>query len=408
MKKKYLVLFIVIVTTMIPVGCSKGSNENVVLGTEKIVIDDNTKDKKNENFQIKMVAETEPIDSGTIYSMLYVKENIIHLIYQNENDVIREVSVGKLDSDNKVNWTNKSVDWRIYTDYPYNGLYSTKIKKDNKVYTVNKDGELEELAGYTKLIEERGNLLYDYHDSYRNGTIDVAEFGSEQDYKLAVIDIPNEKYYVIPNELRHNDKDGVLREILGIEEDRIYVNYQYLEGYYSDDFDPSKEHNTKNTIGYIENNKFTKILSEDDGIKIDHGGEMLYENGRILFSGLAEGKNGVWNYDIDNKRLTKIVDVDSGTFFEFHINENRDKVIISSLKPALEKDEKQNNTLSIANINDKLEITNITNIVTNTEERHHKGFSGWANGGRTFYVSSIVADENYNATTKLEVYNIIE
>ncbi|WP_411167769.1 hypothetical protein ACH36K_11495 [Clostridium sp. MB05] len=407
MKRKYLVLLIVIMTTMIPVGCSKGSSENVVLGTEKVIIDDNTKDKKNEDFQIKMVAETEPIDPGTDYRMLYVKENIIQLIYQND-DVIREVSVGKLDSNNKVNWTYKNVDWGIYTNISYNGSSATKIKNDNKVYTVNKDGELEESAVYTKLIEEQGNLLYDGHDSYRNCTIDVVLCGSEQDPKLAVIDIPNEKYYVIPNELRHNDKDGALREILGIEGDRIYVNYQYLEGYYSDDFDPSKEHNTKNTIGYIENNKFTKILSEDDGIKIDIRGEMLYENGRILFSGLAEGKNGIWNYDIDNNKLTKIVDVDSGTFFQFHINENKDKVVISSLKPALEKGEKQNNTLSIANINDKLEITNITNIVTNTEERHHKAFAGWANGGKTFYIRSTIADENYNATNKLEVYNIIE
>ena len=407
MKKKYLVLLIVIVTTMIPMGCSKVSSENVVLRTEKIIIDDNTKDKKNEDFQIKMVAETDPVDPGTIYNILGVKENIIQLIYPYQSNDIREVRVGKLDSDNKVNWTSKNVDWEIYTDYSYYGLYATKLKKDNKVHTVNKDGELEELVGYTNLIKEQGNV-FDTHSSYRNGTIDVARFGNEEDSKLAVIDIPNEKYYVIPDELAHNNKDGVLRQVLGIEGNRIYVNYQYLEGYYSQGFDPSKEHNTKNTIGYIENDKFTKILSEDDGTKIDNMGEMLYENGRILFSGLAEGKNGIWNYDIDNKKLTKIVYVESETFFEFHINENKDKVVISSLKPALEKDEKQNNTLSIANINDKLEITNIQNIVTNTQERHHKAFAGWANGGKTFYIRSTIADENYNATNNLEIYNIVE
>ncbi|WP_411167773.1 hypothetical protein ACH36K_11520 [Clostridium sp. MB05] len=74
----------------------------------------------------------------------------------------------------------------------------------------------------------------------------------------------------------------------------------------------------------------------------------------------------------------------------------------------MERYGKQNNTLSIANINDKLEITNITNIVTNTEERHHKAFIGWENGGKTFYVRSTIADENYNSTNKLEVYNIVE
>ena len=46
MKRKYLVLLIVIVTTMLPVGCSKGSNENIVLETEKVVIDNNTKEEK--------------------------------------------------------------------------------------------------------------------------------------------------------------------------------------------------------------------------------------------------------------------------------------------------------------------------------------------------------------------------
>lgn len=408
MKRKYLVLLIVIVTTMLPVGCSKGSNENVVLETEKVVIDNNTKDKKNMDFQIKKITEIELPYTGAIYRMSYIKENTIQLIYVNENDVNRELSIGKLDSDNKVNWTYKNIDGKLYTNDSYNGIYSNKIKKDNRIYSINKDGGLEELTGYTKLIEEQGNLLYDSHDSYRNGTIDVVFLGSDEDPKLALVDIPNEKYYVIPKELRHNDKDGGLREILGIEKDRIYVNYQYLEEYYSNDFDPTEEHDTKNTIGYIENNKFTKILSDDEGIEIDTRGEMLYENGRILFSGFAEGKNGIWNYDIDNKKLTNIVEVEGGTFFEFHISENKDKVIISSLKPALEKDEKHTNTLSVANINDKLEITNITNIVTNTEERHRKIFEGWVNGGKTFYIRSIVADENYNATNKLEVYNIIE
>lgn len=408
MKRKYLVLLLVIVMIMIPIGCSKDSSENVVLGTEKIIIDENTKDKKNEDFQIKKVAEIELPDTGAIYRMAYIKENIIQLIYQNENEVIREVSIGKLDSDNKVNWTYKNLEGESYSANSHNGIYSNKIKRDNKVYAINKDGELEELAVYTKLVEEQGNLLYDGHDSYRNGTIDVVLVGGEEEQKFALIDIPNEKYYVIPKELRHNDKDGGLREVLGVDGERIYVNYQYVEGYYSDDFDPTQEHDTKNTIGYIENNKFTKILSDDDGIEIDTRGEMLYENGRILFSGFAEGKNGIWNYDIDNKKLTKIVDVDSGTFFEFHISENKDKVIISSLKPALEKDEKRNNTLSIANINDKLEVTNITNIVTNTEERHHKIFEGWANNGKTFYIRSIVEDEHYNGTNNLEVYNIVE
>lgn len=408
MKRKYLVLLIVIVTTMLPVGCSKGSNENIVLETEKVVIDNNTKEKKNMDFQIKKVAEIELPYTGAIYRIPYIKENTIQLIYVNENDVNREVSIGKLNSDNEVNWTYKNIDGKLYTNDSYHGIYSNKIKKDNRIYSINKDGGLEELAGYTKLIEEQGNLLYDSHDSYRNGTIDVVLLGSDEDPKLALVDIPNEKYYVIPEELRHNDKDGGLREVLGIEKDRIYVNYQYLEEYYSDDFDPTKEHDTKNTIGYIENNKFTKILSDDDGIEIDTRGEMLYENGRILFSGFAEGKNGIWNYDIDNKKLTNIVEVESGTFFEFHISENKDKVIISSLKPALERDEKRNNTLSIANINDKLEITNISNIVTNTDERHSEIFEGWVNDGKTFYIRSIVADENYNATNKLEVYNIIE
>ncbi|WP_195430225.1 hypothetical protein [Clostridium sp. D46t1_190503_E9] len=413
MKKKYLALLIVISTTMVPVGCSKVSSENVVLGTEKVVIDDNTKDKKNEDFQIKKVAEIENLEPGPNNSMLYVNENIIQLIYQYSGNGIGEVRIGKLDSDNKINWTNKNADCEIYKNFIYNGIYPTKIKKDSKVYTVNKEGDLEELAGYTKFIEEHGNLL-NYHYSYRNGTIDEVFFGSDQDPNLAIIDNQNEKYYVIPKELKRNDKEGALSEVLGIDGDRMYVSYVYAdidnsishEVNKGDDVDISNE--VKITVGYIENNKFTKILSEDDGIKINHGGEMIYENGRILFSGLAEGKNGIWNYDIDNKKLTKIVDVDSGTFFEFHINENKDKVVISSMKAASKSDEKQNNTLIIANINDKLELTNITNIVTNTEERHYKGFAGWANDGETFYIKSTIYDGNYNGTHNLEVYNIIE
>ncbi len=408
MKRKYLVSLLAMVMILISVGCSKESSENVVLETEKVVIDENTKVKKNEDFQIRKVTEVELPDTGAIYRIAYIKENIIQLIYQNEDDIIREVSIGKLDGDNKVSWTYKNIEGKSYSANSYNGIYSNRIKKDNKVYAINKYGELEEVTIYTKLIEEQGNLLYYAHDSYRNGTIDTVLVGSEKEQKFALIDIPNEKYYVIPKELRSNDKNGGLREILGIEGDKIYVNYQYVEGYYSDDFDPTQEHDTKNTIGYIENNKFTKILSDNDGIEIDTRGEMIYENGRILFSGFAEGKNGIWNYDIDNKKLKNVVEVESGTFFTFHISENKDKVIISSLKPALEKDEKRNDNLSIANINDKLEITNITNIITNTEESYCKIFEGWTNDDKTFYIRSIVSDENYNSKNKLEIYNIIE
>ena len=61
-KKRYLVLLIVVVTIVISMGCSKGSSKNVVLRTEKIIIDDNTKDKKNGDFKIEMVAITDPVD----------------------------------------------------------------------------------------------------------------------------------------------------------------------------------------------------------------------------------------------------------------------------------------------------------------------------------------------------------
>ena len=40
MKKKYLALLIVIVISMMPIGCTKENSKDVVLATEKVVIDD--------------------------------------------------------------------------------------------------------------------------------------------------------------------------------------------------------------------------------------------------------------------------------------------------------------------------------------------------------------------------------
>ena len=159
MKKKYLALLIVIVISMMPIGCKKENSKDVVLATEKVVIDDNTKEKKNEDFQIKMVGAIDSLDYEMIYSMLFVNENIIQLNYQYPNNIINEVRVGKLDSNNNIEWSNKNTNWKLYENFTYNRINPIKVKKDNKVYTVDKEGELVELICYTKLIEEKGEVV---------------------------------------------------------------------------------------------------------------------------------------------------------------------------------------------------------------------------------------------------------
>ncbi|MGL5352625.1 MAG: hypothetical protein ACRDA5_04790, partial [Clostridium sp.] len=188
---------------------------------------------------------------------------------------------------------------------------------------------------------------------------------------------------------------GKCFDLLGLQGDRVYVK---IYGLFPDD--------KSTTVGYFENNIYTEIFSAKDTINMETMGDMIYSNGRILFSGFAENKNSIWNYDIENNRLVREIDVDGNTPVRLYPNKQKDKIIIRGMDYVNEKNIYKT---SIAEIDKNLEISKLTNVVSNGNETgYYPDFFGWSDDGKEFYLSLLVLDtEKYSDSGRYyEVYKV--
>lgn len=71
--------------------------------------------------------------------------------------------------------------------------------------------------------------------------------------------------------------------------------------------------------------------------------------------------NGIWNYDVKNRKLVRSINIEDDTAFNFSLNKDKDKIILES------KDSK-NETISIGLVNENLEISNLTSIFSTESE----------------------------------------
>jgi len=415
MKNKYLLLTMLITTSINFFGCAANtsSNDNKVL--DSIVLDEDTMGTKDKNstLNVEMIDKTESITgvghewgtkiNGKIIYYTYIYNEDGAQVTQFPKLYLDTVKVGYITADkdnntglNKINWEDKEIPGQLLQDF--SGTGDIRIINDNKVYKFNSNGELEEITAYQTLLNKFGEN-HSPLETYANGTIDsfwVKENGVE---KFSLIDTEQDKYYEVSSGVLRNIGGGKLT-ILDIKDNRIYLYLEYTEG-------SKYKIDGSSTIGYLEDGKFTNILSANNGVKVSIRGGAVYSNDRILFSGYAEDKNGIWNYDIKSKKLIRLIDVKDETFFNFDINPTKDKVILTGHNSLPGSSEF---TMNLGVINDNLEISNLTNIISTNEKYGVKSLQGWSEDGTEFYLYTRLEGESEEiddiVNISYEVYKI--
>ncbi|MBC5630437.1 hypothetical protein H8S20_16380 [Clostridium sp. NSJ-6] len=425
MKRKYLLITMLIAATVSFVGCFDKGTEDSHQVLDSIVLDNDAKatGSKNTKLDIEMIAKTEGI-SGTDNSWgSLINDKIIYYTIAPEeagntnlafqNWYLDSVRVGDITDNkdketglNKISWQDKDFNGIVFQDYT--NSREVRVVKDNKGYKFNSKGELEEIGVYEKFIEKYGEDNRQFI-SYVDGAIDLYGVGDDSNPKIVLLDIINNEMYEIDAYAFNDINKEVFNDIpdindrklviLGIEDNKIYVSLEAISTstYMRDD---------SSIIGYIEGSKFTPILSSDMGIDVKVIGGAIYSNGKILFSGYAEDKNGIWNYDINTKKLAKQIDVSDESLFNFSLNPTKDKIIMTG---GSYEEENTKFTMNLASINENLELSNLTSVVSSKNKSGIKSLAGWSDDGNEFYLYTSMQrykDVIGPMETSYEVYKI--
>lgn len=398
MKRKYLIIMMVTTMLMTLVGCSDKTTSDEYKVLDSMVMDHDTKGTTNKNskLDIKMISETEGI-SGTMYNGgSLIKEKIIYYtMVQDESEnkesqfpkwYLETIKVGDITDEkdketelNKINWQDKNIEGRVLQDFNNSG--EIRIIKDNKGYKFNSKGELEEIDAYETFIDKYGDNQSTV-STYVDGTIDLFWIEENGQNKVVLIDTIENKYYEISEEALSTIEDRRLN-ILGIEDNKIYAS---LEATSTSPY----MRDASSIIGYFEDDKFTTILSSDIGINVNIIGGAIYSKGRILFSGYAEDKNGVWNYDVNTKKLVRQIDVSDETLFYFNLNPTKNRIMLTGSN--FESDNHRF-SMNLATINENLEVSSLTNIVSSKTKSGIKGLQGWSEDGTEFYLYTTLPEK---------------
>lgn len=387
-KRKILLILMITSISLVTVSCSQKAIGTADKAVESVVIDENTKETTNNKNEIitTLVAKAEKVNSsnstinGKISSYNFTVTNNEVGAIGGEILTLNQFKIGTILDDknedglNKISWEEKSIKGKLLSTRMMSG--ATRILDNDKVYKSDSNGELKEIKSYQKIIKGNQNNL-NHISPNLDGTLDMY-YEPNDLKKMSVIDVENDRYI----EINGNELDvlkGKLVDLLGVEGDRVYVRFY---GMVPDE--------TSTNVGYFENNIYTEIFSTTDIINMETMGDMIYSNGRILFSGLAENKNSIWNYDIENKRLVRELDVEGNTPVWLYPNKNKDKIVIKGMDYV---EGKNICKFSIAELDKNLEISKLTSVVANGNETgYFKDFAGWSDDGNEFYLYLLVID----------------
>lgn len=425
MKRKYLIITMLISVTVAFVGCFDKDTEGGNQLLESIVLDNDAKatGSKNTKLDIEMIAKTEGISGPDNSWGSLINDKIIYYTIAPEevgntnlafqNWYLDSVKIGDITEDkdketnlNKISWQDKDLNGIVFQDYT--NSREIRVVEENKGYKFNSKGELEEIDVYEKFLEKYGEGNRQFI-SYVDGAIDLYGVGYDSNPKMVLLDIINNEIYEIDAYAFNDINKEVFKNIpdindrklvvLGIEDNKIYVS---LESTTTSTY----MRDNSSIIGYIDDSKFTPILSSDMGIDVKVIGGAIYSNGRILFSGYAEDKNGIWNYDIKTKKLVKQLDVSDGSLFNFSLNPTKDKIIMTG---GSYEEENTKFTMNLASINENLELSNLTSVVSSKNKSGIKSLAGWSDDGSEFYLYTSMQrhkDVIGPIDTSYEVYKI--
>lgn len=402
MKNKKLLIGLMIITSSIMIGCtSKISSEEKVI--DSVVIDEEAKETSNSNNKINItkVVTTENLIERKV-SMLGSDDKLIQINFSEPREIndistvqfkkqyIKSVSIGTITDEiqnnrSVVTWENKEIDGQLITEDALTGG-KFKILKDDKVYTLDENYNLKEFAEYEKIIKDT-NVD---RNTFKSTFDDNLEIYYKDNYeKMLIVDTVNSKYYEVDSKLLDNFKYKQ-QNILMAEDNKIYVSLT------------DREKKEVSILGYIENNKLITFFDEDSEIKVRVTGDVVYSKNNILFSGYVEEDYGIWNYNIETKKLEKQLQL-KYDYSYFKISKDKKFIIISNMDHIFT----ENNNISLARIDENLKISNIQELTNSILPKIGNDkwlqVTGWSDSGNKFHVSYT----NYkNVDSGLEVDDV--
>lgn len=389
MKKKKLLIWLMIITSSIIIGCtSKISNEDKVI--DSVVIDEEAKDTANKNNKINItkIATTENLVGSKNVSILRSDGKLVHINFNEETEIndistvqfkkqyISSLSIGTITDEiqnnrNVVTWENKDINGQLITEY-MGVSEQIKVLKNDKVYELDENYNLKEATEYKKLIEDTNADINRFQLSYDEN---LEIYFTDNNDKIVVIDRLNDKYYEVDNKILDSFKNRQLN-ILMAEDNKLYVSLTDTA---------NKE---VSILGYIENNKLTTFFDENSEIKVRVTGDVVYSDNNMLFSGYVEDSYGIWSYNIETKKLEKQIQL-KYDYSYFRISKDKNFIIISNMDTGYI----ENYNVSLARIDNNFKISNIqeltNSILPNRSSSNGISVISWSNNGNKFYVSYV-------------------
>lgn len=390
MKIKKIFIGLLIITSYTWVGCSNNiSKEDKVI--ESIVIDEDTRitASTNNNFNVTKLLKTENLSGNKNAAIIRKDGKLVEINYKSDYGeregtiyqsqfpklYIDSIDIGTITEEiendrNIVKWENKEISGQLLIEYMGDGE-NFKVLKDNKVYMLDNNYNFKEITAYKELLDKTNGDMNRFEGSY-DKNLDIYYMDNSNN-KLAIIDTLNDKYYEINKKNIGNIENKILN-ILTIENDKIYVSLT----------DTADE--TSSIIGYIQNNKLTTFFNEESTIKVKVTGDVLYSNNNLLFSGYVEDNYGIWNYNIESKKLEKQIEL-KYDYSYFKINKDKNFIIITNTNS------RGSFNISLAIINSSFKISNIqeltNSVLSEISDNNWLTISGWSNEDNKFYVQYI-------------------
>lgn len=414
--KKFILLSLIFISFS-SVGCRNVYETN---NKEVIIIDEvaNETSVDEDKIETKLIYKI-PIEislRGEEMQDFFVNKNIFEIssnfnyeLKSGEQPMkkINKVRMGKVDEAkdstglNNITWEDIDIEGYLLSEAATGNGY--KIIKDNKIYNLGEEGELIEIKSYEGISEGNLNNAQYYHNLYNDETNIL--FLNPQT-KLATIDLKNNK---VKNANENLEEFNIKYNIFKVEDDKTYVWY----------LDEIKDKEYELKIGYIKDNNFYNIFDEKNlfiqnqrltEIVYGYAGEnkVLFKDNKILFSGIINGTNGIWNYDINSKELSLQMELEENMVSYMYLNKNKDFINIST---TVIDDEDESKPMKysqyIGKVNEDFKITGLNNITYNAIGGLSKHFVGFYDANKIIY-SSNLEEPVYSEETYLSSYEIYE
>ena len=422
MKRKFIV-GILMALSIFSIGCESletSRDKEVIVIEENVVQTNNNKDKIGVNLiskvEISRETKEDREDENGNYKNYHFRNSLIESIY-NENYSsgleIEKMRFGRVKTEkdsegfNIIEWKDLEVTGRLVNEWLSDDF---RIVNDDKVYKLTEDGILKEIEGYRKVPKGKFNLMTQYRKS-SNYESDILYFVDTS--SLGIVDIKTNNYLEINDSEDYNQISKYRHNVISLDKDKVYLEY----------ITKSEDGKSILNIGYIQNNKFYNIFENEnfniesyynDHLIEDMGGfiisvnETIIQNNKVLFAGIVNDVNGLWNYDMETKKLNLEMEFERNLKVSIHYNPNKENII---LETNIEKANENEIEFAdyIVKINKNLEIEQMGTIFTAKEEINEDGlymsrkvFMAFSDEGNRVYYWTNIEEDRYC----IEVYDI--